>query len=106
MAQVYSTLFIEAELSNSSTGYDVPDGFLMIVRDINCFQPGAANDRAVYIANSATNIPVAYHLFTEAYENWQWQGRQVIPAGSGLSAAAAGDGVVFTRICGYLLTTP
>lgn len=108
MARVYSTQFIVGTLAfGDSIFYEVPDGYLAIVRDINGVQftdsSGPGNftvdfDGVFWFQRGLPNYTEA-ELF--------WQGRAVAPAPTTITATCSGvSGGIEVVISGYLLTLP
>jgi hypothetical protein len=105
MAAVYSArLIYEAGLS-SSAAFTCPDGMVMVVRDIDVFV-GAELALPSIQATEASDgtFWIAVGTIGEA-SSFQWQGRQVFPAGSTLVMIAE-NGTWDVRVSGYLLTAP
>lgn len=107
---VYSTQFIAALLAaDASAIYTVPDGFVIVVRDISgVIFPGPTSgtnievdcgEFAIFSAEAPPSCTVTFH----------WEGRVVMPAGQHLQAFnqfGTGSAEVAIVISGYLLTAP
>lgn len=107
MAQpVYSTLFVAATAVNVDARYTVPDGHIAVVRDVNFFFNGTPNNTAAQAYDLTTASYIAYHLMVNPFENFHWEGRQVLDAGATLQGASSGPNGCSIRISGYLLTLP
>jgi hypothetical protein len=101
---VYSELLIDSRGINLLAGYAVGDGLTVVVRDIAVFQNGTPEDTAFGLYSDNTGTYGAYHLFTDPYESWHWEGRQVFTAGDTVYGQTTGENYCHMRICGYVLT--
>lgn len=106
MASIYSTLFVEANAVNVLAEYDVPDGFVAVIRDICMLLYGSPSDTAAYVFNGTDTGVVTYALHTDPFQAVHWEGRQVFPTGSRIIAQAQGPAQVSLRVSGYLLAAP
>lgn len=104
MAGVYSTRFVELPLeAPSSTSYTVPDGFVAVVRDINCrFVGGSGGPMVVQVADP--NFVIAVLDGGDPVTGMaQWRGREVLNAGEELQLLNLGTVEGSCSVSGYLL---
>jgi hypothetical protein len=105
MAQsVYSTRFLAIAISSSDGEYEVPSGFVAVVRDVDAWSSGGiiVNWRVSISGDPA----FAGGQFTvEALDQFTpWRGRVIVNAGETIQAIT--DGPRGLTVCGYLLTLP
>lgn len=102
---VYSTSFILADIEGgASATFDVPAGFVAIVRDVSSFSlpPGPAE--LLVSVNGVGCISVNYESAgTGLLLSGHWEGRLVLPLGATLTASPTG--LAGVAISGYLLTS-
>lgn len=103
---VYSQQFL---LDNASTGYssfEVPAGFVAVVRDFSIYDTVGGNVTKLMVQDSdaAPGICVAALEATGVAQYSQWQGRVVVPAGGiiSLELVTVGD-TPDVYVGGYLL---
>ena len=108
MARVYSTRFVSGQGLEGLHGYEVPAGFLAVVRDISWYI-GLPTSEASLLAGIAQ--PPVYVALTSGSEtdflptSGQWTGRQVANAGDVIYVNVQG-GNADVSISGYLLSLP
>ena len=102
---VYSTRFISLVTSSAaSESYTVPAGYTAVIRDINGVMWPEASTTA-YVEISDTGLLLVYWTApTDTYENFRWQGRQVIDSDETISAVSNSPGPVYIAVSGYLLS--
>lgn len=101
---VYRTRFLAWHAEESPPSYEVPAGYVAIVRDLDVYSGGGAiinwqlavNDLAVFAAGQFTIEALG--------QTGQWRGRQVVHAGEFL--AFSSDGSTDGMCSGYLLSLP
>jgi hypothetical protein len=101
---IYSTRFLAIALGEEDGAYVVPDGYVAVVRDIDCWSEGGAmiNWRVSIDGDPA----FAGGQFTiESLDQFQtWRGRVVVSAGENIQTSTDGPrGIV---VGGYLLLNP
>jgi hypothetical protein len=108
VSRVYSTLFFHgvAPSPTPEIVYEVPDGYLAILRDVDMVSNSAT---ATYMKISELvadlDVLVLQVPAIPAPAGAQWTGRQVFTPGMQIGGYANGDLVVI-RLGGYLLELP
>jgi hypothetical protein len=106
VATLYSTLFgvLRGVETGSVTLYTVPAGYLMVLRDVDLLS-NSAGATQVFIQDGGGAGAWKAFSATAQFQSFQWQGRQVYPAGHELQVVLA-SGLWIGRFSGYLLTAP
>lgn len=109
MPAVYSTMLGAGELTDSDPPLDFPcpDGFTMVVRDMDMFTVLGIDINEFLVSDTVTS-QVFWSLIATPpplNQTFQWRGRQVFPVGTGFTLQAA-QGTWGYRVSGYLLTLP
>lgn len=107
MARVYSNLFIsETLLVGSPFAYTVPDGDVAVIRDILVYTQILDSGGGQITISIGANAHWHFTWPSGAIAPLEWQGRQVLPGASGLTAEAFSSGTIAPTIAisGYLLT--
>lgn len=105
MSRVYSTIFVATRSQNVNASYVIPEGQLMIVRDITAFFEGNPGDTAMQIFGSDFGT-LYYHLQIDPNEYVHEEMWQVLNQGNTLTVLTAGPNTVSLRVSGYLLDLP
>lgn len=105
MATLYSTRFIQAQALAFSAVYNVPAGFIAVIRDCSVYNNSGAASASVFLegALGQTIFFAGNGIGTQA--SHQWTGRQVVEAGETITVAV-GSGTWDVSVSGYLLTSP
>jgi hypothetical protein len=100
---VYSARFLQAH-AVAAGSFTVPAGYVLVVRDADCFYPGGAGQSA-QLEGPAGGI-FAYFPFSAAINGVlvSWRGRQIFYAGETFTFAATA--AMDIMVSGYLLTAP
>jgi hypothetical protein len=103
---VFSSQFIVYTDAAPNTSYEVPDGFVAVIRDFTLFTSIGATGAQLSIQNSATasSCVVAWLAAAGLEDYHQWTGRVVVPSGGfiTLDVVSAGEGAN-SYVGGYLL---
>lgn len=84
--------------------YQVPVGYVAIVRDIDVLSHGGAMINWVVSVNSVADFAAGQFTIEALNQTAQWRGRQILNAGEELVFQS--DGPTDGLISGYLLTLP
>lgn len=104
MARPYSSLLLAGDLTNTSLSVTVPAGEVWVVRDMSIVYDGNATDGDLFYVTDDTTGTWLWRRKQLADDEWaQWQGREVLPEGTILTAHASGLSDVIFRISGYRL---
>lgn len=101
---VYSTRFLAWAADESPPAYEVPEGFIAIVRDADVWSGGGAMINYQLSVNGIAKFWAGQFTIESIAQVGQWRGRQVVNAGEFLVFAS--DGALDGMISGYLLTLP
>ena len=103
MASVYSTLLISQQGVSGSLSYDVPTGYVLVVRDVDIYIHGDLISTTYYVTDNESDATFAWSASPEAGDPglYSWRGRKVVNAGSGITVS--GGGTYDVNISGYLL---
>lgn len=104
MAAVYSTRFILVDNLDGEAFYDVPEGFVAVIREVDFILPPTISESAVYIGVETAVFFVMTATATETYTPAQWRGRVVANAGE--SIGVSGNASAGCYVGGYLLSSP
>lgn len=102
MANPYSTRFLGWSSSELPTPYEVPTGYLIVVRDIDVWSGGGAMINWEVYLNDFAKFAAGQFTVESIAQTAQWRGRQIAYAGQIL--AFQSDGPTDGLISGYLLT--
>lgn len=110
MANVYSTLFMDHFATSPFTlFYDVPAGFVAVVRDIclnnQGFQGRGVQGIKVFDNDTGSVIYAVGNELGVTLATYHWEGRQVMNPGARLAAITA-EPYWNVRVSGYLLALP
>lgn len=100
---VYSTRFLGWAASSTPPAYEVPTGYVAVVRDVDVYSGGGAMINWKLSINEVATFAAGQFTIEALAQVAQWRGRQVLNAGEVLVFAA--DGATDGVISGYLLTT-
>jgi hypothetical protein len=101
VAGIYSTLLIAASITSSAAAeYEVPAGYLVVVRDIEVVSLSSGSFVFACYTSPFNAYICVIPSFT-ANESQQWRGRSVVP--NGTIVCGAESGTLFVRVSGYLL---
>jgi hypothetical protein len=106
-ATVYSTRFVNAQLTTTNTTYfTVPAGNVAVVRTMTAAWSAPANGQGVgqILLNGANSFVWFFPIQASELASALWNGRLVLPAGEIIRAAATGTAVTRLTVSGYLLT--
>jgi hypothetical protein len=101
---VYSTRFLAWAADESPPPYEVPTGYVAIVRDIDIYSGGGAMINWQVAVNGIAKFAAGQFTILALAQTAQWRGRQVVRAGEFLVVSA--DGAIDGMVSGYLLTLP
>lgn len=115
MARIYSTLFYADSLPLAGTALaPVPAGELWVVREVSAVASNKASDfgfdcGAIRQGAGGLYVPFvsySFDLFTTPTNptQFEWEGRQVIPAADYLYLTASAGSCMYVTVSGYLLT--
>jgi hypothetical protein len=108
VANVYSTRFIQGIIAGTALFYNVPAGFVAVVRDIECMNFGTYTEglQLVWVTGpSTTNIFQVAQPLARVGPVYSWDGRVVLQAGEQIKAQAL-DSNWHVRVDGFLLSIP
>jgi hypothetical protein len=105
MARVYSTRFFTHALLSGAVSYEVPAGFLAVLRDVIFASTGGDASTCVLIGPSAQQLLVASSSGSADEPAFTWSGRQVWNAGEVIGVEAFDPGWNI-MVSGYLLSLP
>jgi hypothetical protein len=102
---VYSTLFYSGITSDSAPVYEVPDGFVAVLRDVLMNDPSESGTYGVVTGDDGVVAAGGTWPTTEtaAFEII-WTGNQVFNAGDHMWASSDSSAAT-ARLSGFLLTT-
>lgn len=106
-ATVYSTRFVNAQLTGTNTTYfTVPPGNVAVVRTMTAGWSAPADGQGVgqVLLNGANAFVWFFPIQASERASALWNGRLVLPTGEIIRASATGTGVVRLTVSGYLLT--
>lgn len=101
---VYSTNFFSGHGINGSSTYNVPAGFIAVVRDADVFWGGGVALPDFRMIGQAGQTIWFFEFVLGHGESIEWRGRQVIDP-LGTLTVVTGDAMDVT-ISGYLLSVP
>lgn len=105
MAQtVYSTRFLGWHAEESPPAFEVPTGYIAIVRDLDVYSAGGDLINWTLSVNSVATFAAGQFTIEALGQVGQWRGRQVMVAGELLVYQS--DGSTDGLVSGYLLTLP
>lgn len=104
MAIIYSHRFIAWASEATPPGYQVPAGYVAVVRDADVYSGGGSIINYQMFINGVAKFWAGQFTVEAVAQVAQWRGRQVLKAGEilGFTANGALDG----SISGYLLSLP
>jgi hypothetical protein len=88
----------------SPPAYVVPDGYVLVVRDVDVVSGGGAIIIWLWGINDVCKISAGQFTIEAITQHQSWQGRQVLNAGE--ACYFASDGSTDGAISGYLLVIP
>lgn len=106
-ATVYSTRFVNAQLTGTNTTYfTVPANYVAVVRTMTAGWSAPASGQGIgqVLLNGANAFVWFFPIQASELASALWNGRLVLPAGEIIRAAATGTGTVRLTISGYLLS--
>jgi len=106
-ASVYSTRFVNAQLTGTNTTYfTVPAGYVAVVRTMTAGWSAPANGQGIVqvLLNGANSYVWVAPIGASEIASALWNGRLVLPAGEIIRAANTGTATVRLTVSGYLLT--
>lgn len=106
-ATVYSTRFVNAQLTGTNTTYyTVPAGNVAVVRTMTAAWSAPASGQGVVqvLVNGANAFIWFTPIGASETASALWNGRLVLPAGEIIRAANTGTATVRLTVSGYLLT--
>lgn len=112
MAAVYSTLFLNQAGVAGSITYDVPAGFIAVVRDCDIYGNNSDPETAFFLKDADSGATFFQWQITVeelgSPTHVEWRGRQVFSSGATLEASVSSlvSAAIDVRVCGYLLTAP
>lgn len=101
---VYSTRFMAWAAEEFPPTFEVPDGYVAIVRDVDVVSGGGAMINWVWGLNGIAKIGGGQFTIEALNQFQTWRGRQLANAGEFIYAQS--DGPTDGAISGYLLTLP
>lgn len=99
---VYSTRFIAGLFAGTGQAVVVPDGKVMIVRDVDLV-PVVAGEGAIELGVNGVGFFFSWDGSATPAQPIQWRGRQVVNSGETLTGFETTGQEVFMYISGYLL---
>lgn len=104
MANVYSTRFVAWAASMLPPAFEVPAGYVAIVRDIDVWSGGGAMINWQVEVIEGAKFAAGQFTIESIAQTAQWRGRQVLEPGEFLEFQS--DGPTDGLISGYLLGLP
>lgn len=98
---VYSTRLLAWSSDESPAPYEVPDGYVAIVRDLDVWSGGGAMINWQLAVNTVAKFAAGQFTVESIAQTAQWRGRQVVQAGEFLVFSS--DGPTDGLVSGYLL---
>lgn len=103
MASPYSTRLLGWSASMIPPPYEVPTGYIIVVRDIDVWSGGGAMINWQVYVNDFAKFAAGQFTVESVAQTAQWRGRQILNAGEFLVFES--DGPTDGLISGYLLTS-
>jgi hypothetical protein len=104
---VYSTQLLAVKASTVDATYTVPEGFRLVLRDIDGEIEGQIDSAGSLTLLGALGQQLAYWPCPEGPNVYlSWRGRQVFNPGQTFSLLISGDTAFDAQASGYLLTLP
>lgn len=104
MSNVYSTRFMGWAAETIPPLFEVPTGYVAVVRDIDVLSHGGALINWVVSINGVADFAAGQFTILALNQTGEWRGRQVMNPGDQLVFQS--DGPTDGLISGYLLTLP
>lgn len=104
MANVYSQRFLAWAADESPPPFEVPTGYVAVVRDADIYSGGGAIINWVLSVNTIAHFAAGEFTIEAVAQTAQWRGRQVLNPGEFLVFAS--DGATDGMVSGYLLSLP
>lgn len=104
MSNVYSTRLMGWAAETIPPLFEVPTGYVCVVRDIDVLSHGGALINWVVSVNGVADFAAGQFTILALNQTAEWRGRQVLNAGEQLVFES--DGPTDGLISGYLLTLP
>lgn len=104
MANVYSTRLLAWAADESPAPFEVPSGYVCIVRDLDVWSGGGAMINWQLAVNDVAKFAAGQFTIESLAQTAQWRGRQVVNAGEFLVFSS--DGALDGLCSGYLLSLP
>jgi len=104
VANVYSQRFLAWAADESPPPFEVPTGYVAVVRDADIYSGGGAIINWVLSVNTIAHFAAGEFTIEAVAQTAQWRGRQVLNPGEFLVFAS--DGATDGMVSGYLLSLP
>lgn len=104
MSNVYSTRALAWSADESPPPYEVPTGYVFVVRDADIYSGGGALINWVLSVNTVAHFAAGQFTIEALAQTAEWRGRQVLNPGEFLVFAS--DGPTDGMVSGYLLALP
>lgn len=101
---VYSTRFLAFSADGTPPPYEVPTGYVAVVRDADIVSGGGAMINWYLEVTEGARFAVGQFTIESIQQALPWRGRQVVYAGEHIAFQA--DGPVDGMVSGYLLAEP
>jgi hypothetical protein len=101
VSYVYSTQFIAWSDETNPPAFEVPTGYVLVLRDIDVVSGGGSIINWEAGATPGSKIAGGQFTVESIIQHQQWRGRQVFNAGEFIYFAS--DGATDGRVSGYLL---
>lgn len=102
MASPYSTRALAWAASESPPAYQVPSGYIFVMRDLDVYSGGGAIINWQLAVNGIAKVAAGQFTVESIAQVATWRGRQVVQAGEFIEFAS--DGATDGMLSGYLLT--
>lgn len=101
MAVIYSTRLLAWSSSTTPPAYEVPAGYVVVMRDLDVWFGGGAIVNWQLSINDIAKIAAGQFNEDALAQTAEWRGRQVVQAGEFIVFAS--DGATDGALSGYLL---
>jgi hypothetical protein len=105
MAPVYSTRFLAVQGLAGTSSFEVPAGFVAVIRDIDAYASTDLTAGRLYVKGPGDNVLFFNHWGLGDEDIAEWRGRQICFEGESFVADSP-DIPIDVAISGYLLTAP
>lgn len=102
MAVPYSHRFLAWSASMTPPAYEVPSGYVAVIRDLDVWSGGGSIINWTLAVNTVAKIAGGAFTLISEQQVATWRGRQIVQAGEFITFTS--DGATDGMVSGYLLT--